>query len=121
MGSAILFRSIPPPLVPSAEVCVFCPIEIPTMRRSSEVKLTLLAAVALSVTACRPQHRDCADAQGRILPDSACQTGGGGYYGAHYIYGGSSGGHVGDAVVGGSTTSRGGFGSFGGSGDGGGE
>ena len=92
------------------------------MRRSREVKLTLLAAAALSITACRPEHRDCVDAQGRIQPDSACQANGGtgGYYGAHYIYGGSSGGHIGDSVIGGSTTPRGGFGSFGGSGDGGG-
>lgn len=95
--------------------------ENPFMRRSREVRLTLLAAVALSVTACRSEHRDCADAQGRILPDSACQTGGGYYGGAHYIYGGSSGGHIGDSVVGGSATPRGGFGSFGGSHSGGGE
>jgi hypothetical protein len=37
--------------------------------------------------------------------------------GAHYIYGGSSGGHVGDYVLGGSTAShsilRGGFGAHG--------
>jgi hypothetical protein len=36
--------------------------------------------------------------------------------GAHYIYGGSSGGHVGDYVLGGSTSSsilRGGFGAHG--------
>lgn len=38
-------------------------------------------------------------------------------YGAHYVYGGSSGGHVGDAVVGGSV-SRGGFGAIGGGGGG---
>lgn len=93
------------------------------MRRSREVKLTLLAAAALSITSCRPEHRDCVDAQGRMLPDSVCQANGGtsGYYGAHYIYGGSSGGHIGDSVIGGSTTPRGGFGSFGGSHSGGGE
>lgn len=91
------------------------------MRRSSEVRLTLLAALALSVTACRSEHRDCIDAYGHKLPDSACQASGGGYYGAHYIYGGSSGGHLGDTVVGGSATPRGGFGSFGGSHGGGGE
>ncbi|MGA2349493.1 MAG: hypothetical protein ABSF70_03590 [Terracidiphilus sp.] len=80
------------------------------MRKSREVKLTLLAAIALSMTACRDQRQDCVDAQGRLLPDSACQTG---VYGSHYVYGGSSGGHVGDAVVGGSIT-RGGFGGIGG-------
>ncbi|HUA93129.1 MAG TPA: hypothetical protein VL991_11200 [Terracidiphilus sp.] len=68
------------------------------------------------MTACRDERQDCVDAQNHLLPPSACQTGG--TTGAHYIYGGSSGGHVGDAVVGGSVT-RGGFGSFGGFGDGG--
>jgi hypothetical protein len=80
------------------------------MRKSREVQLTLLAAVALSMTACRSQHRDCVDAQGRMLPDSSCSTG---MYGSHYVYGGSSGGHVGDYVMGGSV-SRGGFGGTGG-------
>jgi hypothetical protein len=91
------------------------------MRRSREVQLTLLASLAVTLTACTPERRDCVDAQGRMLSDSACRastrTGG-----AHYIYGGSSGGHVGDYVLGGSTSShsilRGGFGA---SGDAGGE
>ena len=41
-------------------------------------------------------------------------------YGSHYVYGGSSGGQVGDGVIGGSV-SRGGFGGIGGGhgGDGG--
>ena len=91
------------------------------MRKSREVKLTLLAAVALSVTACRDERRDCVDAQSRLQPDAACQAGG--VPGAHYIYSGASGGHLGDYVLGGSTTPRGGFGGFGGccGGDGGGE
>jgi hypothetical protein len=84
------------------------------MRKSREVKLTLLAAVALSMTACR-EHRDCIDTQNRKEPDSYCDaTGGHGIY--HYVYSGSSGGHVGDAVIGGSATPRGGFGGFGGGG-----
>jgi hypothetical protein len=87
------------------------------MRKSREVKLTLLAAVALSMTACRSEHRDCVDKQGRIEPDSFCQaTGGGTGSTYHYIYGGSSGGHMGDAVIGGSSTPRGGFGGVGGGG-----
>jgi hypothetical protein len=87
------------------------------MRKSREVKLTVLAAVALSMTACRPERRDCVDSQGRKEPDSYCDaTGGGGIY--HYVYSGSSGGHVGDSVIGGSTTPRGGFGAFGGDGGG---
>ena len=97
------------------------------MRKSSDVPLTLLAALALFVTGCHdtPESRNCVDAQGRIAPDGNCQThSSGGGYGYHYIYGGRSGGHVGDAVVGGSTTSsgvaRGGFGHAGG-GEGGGE
>ena len=83
------------------------------MRKSREVPLTLLAAVALSMTACRDQRRDCVDDFGHKLPDSRCGTGS---YGTHYVYGGSSGGHVGDTVIGGSVT-RGGFGGIGGGGD----
>jgi len=89
------------------------------MRKSREVPLTLLAVVALSITACRDEPQNCVDAQNRLLPDAACQAGSS-LPGAHYIYGGSSGGHVGDAVVGGSVT-RGGFGGIGGSDAGGGD
>jgi hypothetical protein len=87
------------------------------MRKSREVQLTLLATIALSMTACKDAPRHCVDAQNRLLPDSACQVGSSG---AHYIYGGSSGGNIGDSVVGGSV-SRGGFGAIGGGsgGDGG--
>jgi len=96
------------------------------MRRSKEVNLTLLAALALSVTACKQQPRNCVDAQNHLLPDSVCQVDSssnrngstgyyGGYGGGHWMYGGSSGGHMGDAVVGGSM-SRGGFGAIGHSG-----
>lgn len=92
------------------------------MRKSKEVPLTLLAAIALSLTACRDERRACVDSQNRVLPDSYCSDGSYGYSGsgAHYVYGGSSGGHVGDAVVG-SSVSRGGFGAIGGSHSGGGE
>jgi len=98
------------------------------MRKSREVPLTLLAVLALFVTGCRetPESRNCVDAQGRIVPDTACEAHSSGMS-YHYIYGGSSGGRVGDAVVGGSTSpsnssgiSRGGFG-HGGGGEGGGE
>lgn len=94
------------------------------MRRSSAVPLTLLAAVAAFATGCHDQPRHCVDAEGRIVADTNCSgstPGGGGF---RYIYGGSSGGRIGDTVVGGSATpsdgvSRGGFG--GGSPDAGGE
>jgi hypothetical protein len=89
------------------------------MRRSREVKLTVLAAVALSMTACRTEHRDCVDRQGYKEPDSFCDASGGGGGAYRYVYSGASGGHVGDAVVGGSSTPRGGFGAFGGDGGGG--
>ena len=68
------------------------------------------------MTGCRDEHQDCVDAKNHLLPPSACQSGRA--PGAHYVYGGSSGGHVGDSVVGGSVT-RGGFGSSGGAADGG--
>lgn len=71
------------------------------------------------MTACH-EKRNCVDAQNRLLPDSACQANSTPVAGAHYVYGGSSGGHFGDAVVGGSV-SRGGFGAIGGHGEAGGE
>lgn len=78
----------------------------------------------MALTGCRSGRRDCIDAQNHKLADQACQArpGGMGYVpGAHYWYGGSSGGHVGDTVVGGGSVSRGGFGATGGSHSGGGE
>jgi hypothetical protein len=88
------------------------------MRKSREVPITLLAALAaiLSSTAgcSQDESRNCVDSQGRILPDSYCGSSSGIVGGPHYVYGGSSGGHVGDTVVGGSTESHGvGFGGFG--------
>lgn len=94
------------------------------MRKSRDVPITLLAALALLTTACQdtPESRNCVDAQGRIVPDNDCAypPHGSSY---HYVYGGSSGGRVGDAVIGGSTSpssgvSRGGFGHGGGGGGG---
>jgi hypothetical protein len=87
------------------------------MRKSREVHLTLLAVIALSMTACRDERRDCVDSAGHLLPSTSCEVGS---PGAHYWYGGSSGGHLGDSVVGGSSVSRGGFGGIGGDGDAGG-
>jgi hypothetical protein len=94
------------------------------MRRSSAVPLTLLALAAAFATGCQDEPRHCVDAQGRIVADTSCSGSTSGGRGFHYIYGGSSGGRIGDTVVGGSATpsdgvSRGGFG--GGSGDAGGE
>jgi hypothetical protein len=94
------------------------------MRKSREVPLTLLAAVALSAIGCHDEPRHCVDAQNRLQPDSVCEarSGGGGVVGGyHYVWGGASGGHYGDSVVG-SSVSRGGFGHGGGEGgEGGGE
>jgi hypothetical protein len=85
------------------------------MRKSKDVPITLLTALALCAAGCHdPETRNCVDAQGRIVPDGDCQNPApGAPY--HYVYGGSSGGHIGDTVFGGSTTpsdgvSRGGFG-----------
>jgi hypothetical protein len=97
------------------------------MRKSKEVPLTLLAAAALAsigsvaTTGCHDEPRRCVDAQNRLQPDSVCaaRSGSGGVIvgGYHYVYGGASGGHYGDTVVG-SSVSRGGFG-HGGGGEGG--
>jgi hypothetical protein len=87
------------------------------MRKSREVPLTLLAVAALasigSTTGCHDQPRHCVDAQNHLQPDSVCEARQG--TGFHYVYGGASGGHYGDVVVG-ASVSRGGFGGFGGDG-----
>lgn len=84
------------------------------MRKSREVPLTLLAAAALAAIGCRNGPRHCVDAQHHLMPDSYCEEHhSGGYF---YVYGGSSGGHIGDSVVGASSSSY----SFGGFGHGGG-
>jgi len=85
------------------------------MRKSSEVPLTLLAAAAVLTIGCRDQPRHCVDAQNHLMPDSTCEAHSSGSGGFHYVYGGSSGGHYGDMVVG-SSVSRGGFGHGGGEG-----
>ena len=90
------------------------------MRKSREVRLTLLAAAAVLMTGCRDPRR-CVDKDGHIQPDGYCQASDSHSLGYHYIYGGRSGGHLGDTVVGGSSTPRGGFGAIGGSHGGGGE
>ncbi|KAA6461792.1 hypothetical protein DYQ86_09025 [Acidobacteria bacterium AB60] len=90
------------------------------MRKSPAVPLTVLAAVAAFVTACQNEPRHCVDSQGRIVPDASCAASGSGGGAFRYVYGGSSGGRIGDTVVGGSTSpsgvSRGGFGGHGGEG-----
>jgi len=113
------------------------------MKRTQHITLGLLAGMALAFTSgCsrRPERRDCVDEAGRIANDQNCQmveqrrhsgyTGILPYY--HYLYGGSSGGHIGDQVFNGNPAagmgasssavggvSRGGFGSTGNSGSGG--
>ena len=113
------------------------------MRKSRAVPLTLLAVASLAATtACDDgptEVRNCVDSQKHIVPDGRCSqtpgyAGGGGGY--HFIFGGASGGRVGDTVVGGSDTAaagarvvsgetggvvRGGFGGAGDGGHGGGE
>jgi hypothetical protein len=94
-----------------------------SVRKSGAVPLTLLAAAGLAAIGCHDQPRHCVDAQGRLLPDASCQNSTPGF-GVHYVYGGSSGGHVGDIVVGASSEPgifRGGFGGHGGGDGGGGE
>jgi hypothetical protein len=94
-------------------------------RKSRAVHVGLLAAAAITgivYSSCNQPHRDCVDADVHKAPDQNCK------YpftpGYRYIYGGSSGGRIGDTVVGGSATedgvSRGGFGHGGdGAGEGG--
>jgi uncharacterized protein YgiB involved in biofilm formation len=97
------------------------------MRKSSSVTLTLLAAAAALVTSgcTKTELSNCVDENNHIVDDYHCQSHNGGnvaYY--HWLYHGSSGGHLGDTVFGGAVTptpgveavsgfsvSRGGFGS----------
>ncbi|PSH05747.1 MAG: hypothetical protein CXZ00_00985 [Acidobacteria bacterium] len=82
------------------------------MKKTRHITLGLLAGMALAFTSGCNRHaerRNCVDEAGRITEDQNCKmveerrrsgyTGGLRYY--HYLYGGSSGGHVGDVVVGG--------------------
>jgi hypothetical protein len=86
------------------------------MRKSREVPVALLAAAALAAIGCRNGPPHCVDAQNHLMPDSYCEEH---HSGFAYVYGGSSGGHFGDVVVGASTESVS-FGGFGhGSGEGG--
>jgi hypothetical protein len=87
------------------------------MRKSQAVPLTLLAAAALSSGSGCDDHprevRNCVDGQNHIVSDQKCEHPSfyGGYYGGgpwgfRYIYGGASGGNMGDTVVGGSATAE---------------
>ncbi|HTV15903.1 MAG TPA: hypothetical protein VME68_14375 [Acidobacteriaceae bacterium] len=80
------------------------------MRKSQAVPFTLLAAAALtSGSGCdeRPREvRNCVDGQNHIVSDQKCDHPAfyGGYYGSgsggyRYLYGGASGGNMGDTVV----------------------
>jgi hypothetical protein len=87
------------------------------MRKSTVVPLTILASLAL-IPGCRNRFgsRNCVDELGRIAPDSNCQASAPGGSRYRYVYGGASGGHIGDRVIGGRATpaeggvTRGGFG-----------
>jgi hypothetical protein len=81
------------------------------MRKSGAVPLTLLATAALAAASGCNDHpkevRNCVDAENHIVRDSRCNPspspggpGGGGY---RYVYGGASGGSVGDTVERGSS------------------
>ena len=113
------------------------------MKRTEHITLGLLAGMALAFTSgCHrpPERRNCVDETGSITTDQNCQLaeqrrrsgfiGPMPYY--HYLYGGSSGGHIGDRVVNGNPMpgmnggggffggiSRGGFGGTGSAGSGG--
>jgi len=85
------------------------------MRRSHAVTLALLAVAILSGSPGCADHpvqiRNCADDNRHIAPDGRCDnepyTGSAVLPGSyHYVYGGASGGHLGDTVVGGSLQPR---------------
>jgi hypothetical protein len=80
------------------------------------MSLTIVAAVAAAIVAGCSQQRQCVDAQGNPLPDSACQSPAtSSYHYPHYVYTGGGGGYSGGGYSRsyGSSTVRGGFGGFG--------
>jgi hypothetical protein len=117
------------------------------MKKTQHITLGLLAGMALAfTTGCNrrtAERRNCVDETGSITSEQNCQMvedrRRSGYIGPmpyyHYLYGGSSGGHLGDRVVNGNPMpgmstgsgssgffggiSRGGFGSTGSGGHGG--
>ena len=109
------------------------------MKRTSHITLGLLAGMALAFTTGCHRHnerRDCVDDASRLAGEQNCmdadnqrKNGYMGHPGYHWAYGGSSGGHIGDVVVGGNPVpgmggaaggvGRGGFGSSAGSASGG--
>ncbi|HUO59163.1 MAG TPA: hypothetical protein VMU24_00755 [Candidatus Acidoferrales bacterium] len=103
------------------------------MKKSSSVTLGLVASLALTFTACRSERQDCVDETNHLSDAQNCRDaeynrnhGYVGYQPYRWVYGGSSGGHLGDVVFDGnpargmdhisSGVSRGGFGSHGGGG-----
>jgi len=98
------------------------------MKKSSQITLGLVAAAAMAFTsACHKkptQTQSCVDAENHIVADSWCEeaeqkrrTSPGAFFPYVWIYGGSSGGRMGDTVFGGSAVptpgasiTRGGFG-----------
>jgi hypothetical protein len=81
-----------------------------------EFNLSIVLAVSAAILAGCGQRRDCVDAMGNRLPDTACRTGSGAGGYPRYIYGGSfSNGRVSGGSTSPSTTSspRGGFGGSG--------
>ena len=97
------------------------------MKKSSQITLGLVAATAMAFTsAChkKTQTQTCIDAENHIVADSWCEdaektrrSNPGAFFPYVWIYGGSSGGRIGDTVLGGSAVptpgvsiTRGGFG-----------
>ena len=98
------------------------------MKKSSQITLGLVAAAAMAFTsACHrkpTQAQNCVDGDNRIVADSWCEdaeqkrrNNPGAHFPFIWVYGGSSGGRIGDTVFGssatpapGATIVRGGFG-----------
>jgi hypothetical protein len=83
------------------------------VRKSSQITLGLVASLAMAFTSgCRrTQVQNCVGADNRIIGDQYCdeadkqrRNSPGGYYPYRWLFGGSSGGHIGDSVLGGSTS-----------------
>jgi hypothetical protein len=83
------------------------------LKKSSQITLGLVASLALAFTSgCRrTQVQNCVGADNRIVDDQFCdqadqqrRNNPNGYVPYRWLFGGSSGGHLGDNVFGGSTS-----------------
>jgi len=80
------------------------------LKKSAQVRLGLLATLALSLTSChRREMQRCVDERGTVVTDQFCEQSYGGGSGYHWYYGGGGGYIPGTYASGGSFAPHSGF------------